>query len=59
MVVQQDNAGPHIEEEYKAWMQEQFADLGWMYEPQAPRGAVRIYFTEYQSAPNLNMLAIV
>ncbi len=40
VVVQQDNAGPHIEEGYRMWMHEQFEELGWMYEPQAPQGNV-------------------
>ena len=38
VVVQQDNAGPHIEEEYSRWIHDQFEMLGWMYEPQAPQG---------------------
>jgi hypothetical protein len=39
VVVQQDNAGPHIEVEYSKWIHEQFEQLGWKYEPQAPQGA--------------------
>ncbi len=46
VVVQQDNAGPHIEEHCRAWMKEQFEDLGWMYEPQAPQDAVLMYVTK-------------
>ena len=38
VVVQQDNAGPHIEEAYSLWIHEQFESLGWKYEPQAPQG---------------------
>ena len=38
VVVQQDNAGPHIEAEYSTWIHEQFDSFGWMYEPQAPQG---------------------
>ncbi len=38
VVVQQDNAGPHIEEAYSTWIHEMFDTLGWMYEPQAPQG---------------------
>jgi hypothetical protein len=38
VVLQQDNAGPHIEVEYRGWMQHIFDELGWMYEPQAPQG---------------------
>jgi hypothetical protein len=38
VVVQQDNAGPHIEEGYRTWMLDQCDFLGWMYEPQAPQG---------------------
>jgi hypothetical protein len=38
VVVQQDNAGPYIEEAYSIWIHEQFDMLGWMYEPQAPQG---------------------
>ena len=32
VVVQQDNAGPHIEAEYSTWIHEQFEMFGWMYE---------------------------
>ena len=39
VVVQQDNAGPHIEVEYSKLIHEQFEQLGWKYEPQAPQGA--------------------
>ncbi len=38
VVVQQDNAGPHIEEGYSKWIHDMFDLLGWMYEPQAPQG---------------------
>ena len=38
VVVQQDNAGPHIEEAYSTWIHDMFDTLGWMYEPQAPQG---------------------
>ena len=38
VIVQQDNAGPHVEEVYSAWMLAMFESLGWMYEPQAPQG---------------------
>ena len=41
VIVQQDNAGPHIEETYSAWMTEMFDSLGWMYEPQAPQGSYK------------------
>jgi hypothetical protein len=44
VVVQQDNAGPHIEEEYSRWIHEQLDMLGWMYEPQAPQGSYRSVF---------------
>ena len=42
VVVQQDNAGPHIEEAYSLWIHEQFEMLGWMYEPQAPQGSENV-----------------
>jgi hypothetical protein len=38
VVIQQDNAGPHIEEGYRTWMNFMCDNLGWMYEPQAPQG---------------------
>ena len=41
--MQQDNAGPHVEEVYSAWMLAMFEELGWMYEPQAPQGISTIY----------------
>jgi hypothetical protein len=31
VVVQQDNAGPHIKESYSTWIHEEFEALGWMY----------------------------
>ncbi len=40
VVVQQDNAGPHIEVGYRLWMQHIFDELGWLYEPQAPQGTL-------------------
>ena len=43
VIVQQDNAGPHVEEVYSAWMLAMFEELGWMYEPQAPQGISKIY----------------
>ena len=43
VIVQQDNAGPHVEEVYSAWMLAMFESLGWMYEPQAPQGISKIY----------------
>jgi hypothetical protein len=43
VIVQQDNAGPHVEEVYSAWMLAMFEELGWMYEPQAPQGMSKIY----------------
>jgi hypothetical protein len=38
VVAQHDNVGPHIEEGYNTWIHEQFDELGWLYEPQAPQG---------------------
>jgi hypothetical protein len=35
---QEDNAGPHIDKVYKAWLQEQFDVRGWKLEHQAPQG---------------------
>jgi hypothetical protein len=43
VVVQQDNAGPHIEVGYRLWMQHIFDHLGWLYEPQAPQGTRNTY----------------
>ncbi len=37
VVVQQDNAGPHIEANYSQWIRDQCDLLGWLYEPQAPQ----------------------
>jgi hypothetical protein len=38
VVVQQDNAGLHIEESYSTCIHEMFEALGLLYEPQAPQG---------------------
>ena len=38
VVVQQDNAGPHIEANYSQWIRDHCDLLGWLYEPQAPQG---------------------
>ncbi len=38
VVHQEDNAGPHIDKTYKAWLQEQFDKRGWKLEHQAPQG---------------------
>lgn len=43
VVIQQDNAGPHIEDGYRTWMLDQCDLLGWMYEPQAPQGMTVIF----------------
>ncbi len=43
IVVQQDNAGPRIEEAYSTWMRDMFETLEWMYEPQAPQGLFSSY----------------
>ena len=38
VVYQEDNAGPHQEEKYTAWMNEEFQKRGWKVELQAPQG---------------------
>ena len=38
VVHQEDNAGPHIDKTYKAWLQGQFDQRGWKLEHQAPQG---------------------
>jgi hypothetical protein len=38
VVHQEDNAGPHKEGNYAAWLQEQFDQRGWRLELQAPQG---------------------
>ena len=43
VVIQQDNAGPHIEDGYRTWMLDQCDLLGWMYEPHAPQGMTVIF----------------
>ncbi len=37
VVVQQDNAGPHIEANYSQWIRDQCDLLGWLYEPKRPK----------------------
>jgi hypothetical protein len=59
VVVQQDNAGPHIEERYRTWMHAQFEQLGWMYEPQAPQGNVIANKYNFMYERNVTVLAIV
>jgi|LauGreSBDMM110SN_4_FD.fasta_scaffold399563_1 hypothetical protein len=36
--VTKDNAGPHVDANYKNWLQEQFDIRGWKLEHQAPQG---------------------
>ena len=38
VIFQEDNAGPHTEARYTAWISETFAGLGWKIELQAPQG---------------------
>jgi hypothetical protein len=38
VILQEDNAGPHMEGHYQAWMQEAFAERDWRIELQAPQG---------------------
>jgi hypothetical protein len=38
VVHQEDNAGPHIDKTYKAWLQAEFDTRGWKLEHQAPQG---------------------
>jgi hypothetical protein len=38
VVHQEDNAGPHKEDDYATWLQEQFDARGWKLELQAPQG---------------------
>jgi hypothetical protein len=59
VVVQQDNAGPHIEEGYRTWIHEQFEQLGWMYEPQAPQGNAIANKYNLMYERNVTVLAIV
>jgi hypothetical protein len=54
VVVQQDNAGPHIEEEYSRWIRDQFEMLGWMYEPQAPQGNMLEPTLAHRVVPDCN-----
>jgi hypothetical protein len=55
VIVQQDNAGPHVEEVYSAWMLAMFDSLGWMYEPQAPQGMSTIYMYNLIYLAQINM----
>jgi hypothetical protein len=48
VVHQEDNAGPHIDKTYKAWLQEQFDVRGWKLEHQPPQDP-------YTSALDLQM----
>ncbi len=61
VVVQQHNAGPHIEEEYSRWIHDQFEMLGWMYEPQAPQGSITDFcaLTLYLTSFTLYMYLIL
>ena len=45
VVFQEDNAGPHTNHEYAAWMKEAFEANGWKIELQAPQGFVTLYLT--------------
>ena len=58
VIFQEDNAGPHTNHEYTAWMQEAFAQLGWKIELQAPQGHFHPYprhntFPYYSGCNNL------
>ncbi len=61
VVVQQDNAGPHIEEELSRWIHEQFETLGCMYEPQAPQGSLKVVccFEYYFHTSTLTLSLII
>ncbi len=60
LVVQQDNAGPHIEEAYSIWIHEQFDMLGWMYEPQAPQGIQHVVSSlEYKHQPSTTTIYLI
>ncbi len=51
VVVQQDNAGPHIEEAYSTWIHAMFDSLlGWMYEPQCQKDDRKGEITRLASA---------
>ena len=43
VILQEDNAGPHTQQEYTAWMQEAFVLHGWKIELQAPQGISVLY----------------
>ena len=49
VVFQEDNAGPHVEGNYREWMIEEFDKRGWMIELQAPQGEVQ-YTLSYSRA---------
>jgi hypothetical protein len=53
VIFQEDNAGPHTNHEYSAWMQEAFAQYGWKIELQASQGSssslYSIVFYDYLS----------
>ena len=53
-MVQQDNAGPHIEEGYRLWTQHIFDNLGWLYEPQAPQGIRTLTLTLTLTLTHIN-----
>jgi len=38
VVFQEDNAGPHVEGDYRSWMMQEFKDRDWMVALQAPQG---------------------
>jgi hypothetical protein len=45
VIFQEDNAGPHTNHEYTAWMQAAFEQYGWKIELQAPQGTSSILYS--------------
>ena len=40
VIFQEDNAGPHVEGDYRSWMMQEFKDRDWMVALQAPQGLI-------------------
>ncbi len=48
VILQEDNACPHTEDNYHAWMTEAFAERQWRIELQAPQGRFLLFFGNSQ-----------
>jgi hypothetical protein len=57
VVFQEDNAGPHTEGDYRAWMLTEFDSRGWIVALQAPQGTIMCHaFAHVCSRSDVSLL---